>query len=210
MKIFRNITIITLLLIIVTGVVGASNFTFADDRKVSASSDRSGPVFAKPEENLPIKTDDPIPAPAAPSEKPTLAPVMDPIPSPTPTVPAQPKYVNPVSTPVRPRPAEQKPAALKGQAWVDATMAKYGVWPPAGTQFIFGPMPASCPGADGCTVYSYHADGVPFNIKITLKPEVLSEYLLFHEIGHSKGVKDECAADNFSRSVIGPVQGHYC
>lgn len=172
-----------------------------------------------------------------PTQSPTYAPVEEPrVPAdpqpknskdttpPEPAVPIQRQStpVSPSPAPTRPRtvpaaPVQQKatPTAsptptLTGQAWVDATMAKYGVYAPAGTQFIFGAMPATCPGADGCTVYSYRADGIPFNVQITLKPGVLSEYLLFHEIGHSKGVRDECAADNFARSVVGPVKGHYC
>lgn len=147
------------------------------------------------------------PAPAPAPAKPVPAPAKPAIPAPAPAKPAAPA---PAPAPPAAVPAPAIVPATNGQAWVQATMAKYGVYAPAGTQFVFGPMPASCAGADGCTVYSYKADLVPFNIVITLKPGVLSEYLLFHEIGHAKGIRDECAADNYARSVVGPVVGHYC
>lgn len=106
-------------------------------------------------------------------------------------------------------PAAAAPAS--GQAWIQETMARYGVYPEAGTQFVIGPMPAGCEGADGCTRYLYYPDtGVAFDYTITIRPGQLTEYLLFHEIGHARGIRDECGADNFARSVLGPVPGHYC
>lgn len=97
------------------------------------------------------------------------------------------------------------------QAWIQATMAKYGVYPEAGTRFVIGPMPEGCSGADGCTQFKYYTDtGVAFDYVITIVPGQLTEYLLFHEIGHARGIRDECGADNFARSVLGPVPGHYC
>lgn len=118
------------------------------------------------------------------------------------TTEAPPKPKAPVSTPV---------ALAEGHEWIQATMAKYGVYPDAGTRFIIGPMPAGCVGADGCTGFSYYpTTGVAFDYVITIRPGQLTEYLLFHEIGHARGIRDECGADNFARSVLGPVPGHYC
>lgn len=105
-------------------------------------------------------------------------------------------------------PSDQTPT---GHAWIQATMDKYGIYPEAGTQFVIGPMPAGCEGADGCTQFRYYVDtGVAFDYTITIAPGELTDYLLIHEIAHARGIRDECGADNFVRSVLGPVPGHYC
>ena len=115
---------------------------------------------------------------------------------------------------VRTEPAPTPPVAAtsaSGHAWIQDTMAKYGVYPEAGTRFAVGQMPAGCEGAHGCTQFRYYPDtGVAFDYTITIRPDQLTEYLLFHEIAHARGVRDECGADNFARSVLGPVPGHYC
>ena len=114
--------------------------------------------------------------------------------------------------PAKPSPAKQQAleAPASGQDWIQATMARHGVYPPSGTQMGIGSMPAGCEGAHGCT--SYHLDPATGQVAatITILPGQLTEYLLFHEIAHAKGIHDECEADNFARSVLGPVPGHYC
>lgn len=170
-------------------------------------------ITANPEAKLAkIEVDvDTVPAPA-PIIQPTPEPVIPPIKAAAkaPLKAPAPAKAPPVA-PSPPKPLPKPAAAPVGNlAWVNATMAKYGVYAPAGTKFVFGAMPAGCSGADGCTEYSYYANGVPFDITITIRPGQLTEYLLFHEIGHARGIDGECAADNFARSVLGPVQGHYC
>lgn len=151
----------------------------------------------------------PAPVTQTPTQKNTVP--VAPAPAQKNTVPVAPAPKVAAPAPVRPAPVAPPAApAPTGNAWIQATMAKYGVYAPAGTKFIIGPVPASCAGADGCTEYSHYADGIPFDITITIRPGQLTEYLLFHEIGHARGIDNECAADNFARSVLGPVQGHYC
>ena len=119
----------------------------------------------------------------------------------------------PIPAPIAASPERQAPVidTADGQQWIQATMAKYGVYPDPGTRFVIGPMPAGCDGADGCTKFSYYTStGVAFDYVITIRPGQLTEYLLFHEIGHARGIRNECGADNFARSVLGPVPGHYC
>lgn len=109
-----------------------------------------------------------------------------------------------------PRPSVATAPAL-GHAWIQETMARYGVYPEPGTQIVIGQMPSGCEGAHGCTQFRYYPDtGVAFDYTITIRPDQLTEYLLVHEIAHARGIRDECGADNFARSVLGPVPGHYC
>lgn len=123
------------------------------------------------------------------------------------TEPAPPAAMTPPQAPL-PSVAD---APATGHAWIQETMTRYGVYPEAGTRFVIGQMPAGCEGAHGCTQFRYYVDtGVAFDYTITIRPDQLTEYLLFHEIGHARGIRDECGADNFARSVLGQVPGHYC
>lgn len=122
-----------------------------------------------------------------------------------------------VEVSTEPAPPKRSPAKQQAletpasdQDWIQSTMARHGIYPPAGTHVGIGSMPPGCEGAHGCT--SYHLDPATGQVAaaITILPGQLTEYLLFHEIAHAKGIRDECGADNFARSVIGPVPGHYC
>lgn len=158
----------------------------------------------------PVVTPKPEPQPESKPESKTAASVSTPVVKPnaksatTPNPPAPPA----ASAPVRVPEASQ---ADRGHEWINATMAKYGVYPEPGTKFVIGPMPAGCEGADGCTEWLRNTKtGVYHSYTITLRPGQLTEYLLIHEIAHARGVRDECAADNFARSILGPISGHYC
>lgn len=157
----------------------------------------------------PLPEPEPIPEPVAPAPV-AKAPVQKTMPV-SPSAPAQKKVVPVAPTPVAP--VAKAPVAApvtSGNAWIQATMAKYGVYPAAGTQFVIGPMPAGCIGADGCTEFYETPEGVGYDYVITIRPGQLTEYLLIHEIAHARGIRNECAADNFARSYLGPVPGHYC
>jgi hypothetical protein len=102
-------------------------------------------------------------------------------------------------------------APATGHAWIQETMAKYGVYPEAGTRVRHWPDAGRLRRRARLHQFRYYVDtGVAFDYTITIRPDQLTEYLLFHEIGHDRGIRDECGADNFARSVLGPVPGHYC
>lgn len=138
----------------------------------------------------------------------------EPAPSEIPPAPGRPRAESsepPATVPAQAPLPSVAAAPATGHAWIQETMAKYGVYPEAGTQFVIGQMPAGCERAHGCTQFRYYPDtGVAFDYTITIRPDQLTEYLLLHEIGHARGIRDECGADNFARSVLGPVPGHYC
>lgn len=205
MKTFRNIAAIALTITLAVGLNGCSDLSptaNSESTSVGQIQETNPTVAETPTAATPIA----VPTPEPIQSDTTAAPVTAEIPA-SPTPPQPVAAPAPVATPA---PVEAAPA-LTGHAWIKATQEKYGVYAPAGTRFVFGPMTAAgCAGAYGCTVYKYYADNVPFDIVITLLPGTVSEYVLFHEIGHAKGIKGECAADNYARSVIGPLKGIYC
>jgi hypothetical protein len=105
-------------------------------------------------------------------------------------------------------------------AWVNATTKKYGVYAEPRTVFKFGPIPIRCAvngrNADACVITDKitYTDGRVEIVGITLYMDSnkLTEYLLFHEIAHTQGIYDECAADKFAAGVLGtaPGSGYYC
>lgn len=206
LKTFRNIAAIVLTITLAVGLNGCSDLSptvTSESNPVGQIQDPNPNVTETPSTATPTAT---APAPEPTQSDAAAAPVVAEIPAaPAPVPPAAALAPAPAPAPVEATPV------LSGQAWINATQAKYGVYAPAGTRFVFGSMPpAGCAGAYGCTVYKYYADNVPFDIVITLLPGTVSEYILFHEIGHAKGIKGECAADNYARSVIGPLTGIYC
>lgn len=224
MKKFRNFAAIALTVALVAGMNGCSEPSVNANSEISPVGQVREPIPAA-DDALTLSSDSPIAADASAklanakvNVMTQAAPKPDPVPEPVVADPiAKKNAVSASPVPAQknaaPAPVAKAPVAVpttSGQAWIQATMAKYGVYPVAGTKFAIGPMPAGCIGADGCTEYMETAEGVISDYVITLRPGQLTEYLLFHEIGHARGIRDECGADNFARSVLGPVPGHYC
>jgi hypothetical protein len=204
-KTLNSIANIALVLALAGSLSGCANETLLSSSSELKIEELSiEPIKADPEIHMKasevkvITVPAPFPVAKSPTAQPVKEPsILAPVPAPTTALPA-------------PAPAAVAPIQ-DGYVWIQETMAKYGVYPEAGTKFVLGSMPAGCYGADGCTQFSYYADtGVAFDYTITIVPGQLTEYLLFHEIGHARGIRDECGADNFARSVLGPVPGHYC
>jgi hypothetical protein len=59
-------------------------------------------------------------------------------------------------------------------------------------------------------IYTATGAAVGQNITLYIAPDQITPYLLFHEIAHTHGIMDECGADQYARSVVGPVAGYYC
>lgn len=100
-------------------------------------------------------------------------------------------------------------------AKIEAIQDKYDTYAAPGTTFVVGPMPeGECRdnGAHGCTTtISNRRTGEIHSITITILPGHVTDYLVIHEIMHSKGIHNECAADKATRKVIGNNHNfHYC
>lgn len=217
MKVFRNVAAIALTIALAAGMNGCTESDPNANREISPVGQFQEPSLIVED----IAADASVKLANAKVNVTTeAAPKLEPVPEPIAPAPAQKNNVPVAPTPaqkktvpVAPVPAAKAPVTVpvtSGQAWIQATMAKYGVYPAAGTRFAIGAMPAGCGGADGCTEYMETPEGVIYDYVITIRPGQLTEYLLFHEIGHARGIRSECGADNFARSVLGPVPGHYC
>lgn len=224
-------------LAIVVGLAGcAYPSTDAAPTSVETSSSASPEVTASAED-VAKPTLEAIPTPSpTPTQEPTIeaapeipqpalapAPVQEVLPTPPP-VAAAPEVVVPEALPVpmpevapQPIPAPvpmpevvPAPAPLSGMDWVNATMAKYGVYPHPQTQIVIGTPPCG-PGSDGCLSGLWQNDEtgeafVPERavLTLTIAPHAVgNEFVLFHEIAHSWGIIDECAADQYSYNVHG-------
>lgn len=116
-----------------------------------------------------------------------------------------------------PQPKIPHNALLPGEnayQWMDRMQAEYGVYAYPGTQFFVAPS-TPCPQsyASGCTEQWMNMDGTPTHTRIKLhmaEASIGNVYVLFHEIGHTQGIIDECQADIYSRNVTGIPGGFYC
>lgn len=104
-----------------------------------------------------------------------------------------------------------------GYQWMDRMQRLYGVYAYPGTQFFVAqgtPCDHFAPTALGCT--EQILDSVthqPWHqgIKLHMPYKAIGNlYVLFHEIGHTQGIMDECQADIYSRNVTGIPGGYYC
>lgn len=99
--------------------------------------------------------------------------------------------------------------------WVNRMLDKYGVKVKKDVRFIFAEnSPCDKEGMKvwGCTTQdTFLTIKTGNNVNVYLTAESIGDaYVLFHEIGHVKGIGDECAADGYSRSVTGFPGGFYC
>lgn len=125
--------------------------------------------------------------PAPPQQAPTPAPAPAPAPQPAPA-----------------------PAPMDPYQWINATMAKYNVYPYPGTQIVIGY--GQCGNRDGCT-HQETMGGAPTRkgIVMFIAPTGIGkEFVLMHEIAHTHGILDECQADAFARSMGAPGAGYGC
>jgi hypothetical protein len=119
---------------------------------------------------------------------------------------------------VSPVPAVKGNGLLPGEdafAWMDRMQREYGVYAYPGTQFFVAPSTPCTFQAQvlGCTEQWMNMDGTPTHTRIRLhltETAVGNVYVLFHEIGHTQGIIDECQADIYSRKVTGIPGGFYC
>lgn len=127
-------------------------------------------------------------------------------------------------TETAPAPTESQIPAVKGNgllpgenayAWMDRMQREYGVYAYPGTQFFVAPSTPCTFQANilGCTEQWMNMDGTPTHTRIRLhmtEAAIGNVYILFHEIGHTQGIIDECQADIYSRNVTGIPGGFYC
>lgn len=125
-----------------------------------------------------------------------------------------PKPLPPKAAP--PAPATQAPETnTDGYAWITQMQTKYSAHATAGTKFnITDTLPSSC-GADavGCfTAMQDSATGVWSDKNVWILPSQVGSdpWILFHEIAHSHGIRDECAADEWARQFLPGHMGAYC
>lgn len=102
------------------------------------------------------------------------------------------------------------------EQWVDRMTKKFNVYPRNGTRIIFAdsnPCDEDKDKRSGCVSQDLDFLGRARgqNIDLYLAPDAIGNiYVLFHEIGHTRGILDECTADEYSRSVTGLPGGFYC
>lgn len=103
------------------------------------------------------------------------------------------------------------------EQWADRMMNKFNVFPHTGTRIVFADSsPCDISPEDkrsGCVTQNLNFFGYAKgeNITLYLEPAAVGNiYVLFHEIGHTKGIMDECTADHYSRSITGLPGGFYC
>lgn len=102
------------------------------------------------------------------------------------------------------------------EQWVDRMTKKFNVYPHSGTRIIFADSNPCDEGKDkrsGCVSQDLDFLGRAMgqNIDLYLAPDSIGDiYVLFHEIGHTRGMLDECTADEYSRSITGLPGGFYC
>lgn len=126
------------------------------------------------------------------------------------------EIANPVKEPVAP--AVKGNGLLPGEsafAWMERMQQEYGVYAYPGTQFFVAPSTPCTFQAQvlGCTEQWMNMDGTPTHTRIRLhlaEAAVGNVYVLFHEIGHTQGIMDECQADIYSRNITGISGGYYC
>lgn len=101
------------------------------------------------------------------------------------------------------------------EEWIDRLTKKFDVYPhPNAEVIVASSTPCDIPDriVDGCVIQDMifsHPTG--WNMKMYIADKAVGDaYVLFHEIAHTKGILDECAADNYSRSVTGLPGGYYC
>lgn len=127
------------------------------------------------------------------------------IPSTPAKLPQEPKVTEPapVEPPVKPAPVDNS-----AMAWANSVMAKYGYWANPMTQWHFAPtLPPECPG-DACVRTVSKSDtGEVVSIDLYMKTGMLIEYLLIHEVAHTNGIMNECAADAKAAEVMGTTEG---
>lgn len=104
-----------------------------------------------------------------------------------------------------------------GFDWINRMQKKYGVYAYPGTEFTIQSVTGChkfAPQALGCTSQEVDRDtGKPTHKRITvaLTPSSIGNvYVLFHEIGHTQGIMDDCQADIYSRNITGIPGGYYC
>lgn len=134
------------------------------------------------------------------------------LPEPKPETVSQP---DPAPKPVQPQvPHTALLPGENGYQWMDRMQKEYGVYAYPGTQFFVAPS-TPCPqrAAVGCTEQWMNMDGTPTHTRIRLhmaEAYIGNVYVLFHEIGHTQGIMDECQADIYSRNITGIPGGFYC
>lgn len=102
------------------------------------------------------------------------------------------------------------------EQWVDRMTNKFKIYPRSGTRIIFADSTPCDEGTfkrSGCVTQNIDFFGRPMggDINLYLVPDAVGDiYILFHEIGHTKGILDECTADHYSRSITGLPGGFYC
>lgn len=102
------------------------------------------------------------------------------------------------------------------EQWVDRMTKEFNIYPHEGTSVIFASSTPCDDGGykrSGCVTQEVDFLGrtTGRNIDLYLAPDAVGDiYVLFHEIGHTKGLLDECTADEYSRSVTGLPGGFYC
>lgn len=101
-------------------------------------------------------------------------------------------------------------------AWVSRISAKYGVTPHPSTKTTFSedsPCLVENGGADGCVILQldmFHRS-TNKDVQMFLNHQAVGDaFVLVHEIGHTWGIMDECAADQYARSHTGLPGGNYC
>lgn len=100
--------------------------------------------------------------------------------------------------------------------WVERMTHKFGVYPHPNTEIILAeetPCTVTRPNSDACVAQDLdifqRSNGT--NIKMYLSEDAVGDVrILIHEIAHTNGIFDECAADQYSRSITGIPGGGYC
>lgn len=169
-------------------------------------------------DNVPLGYDK-VEVGTTPAPPPALVPVQpEPVATTTPeliiTVPSPGPEPAPVPVVPDPEPLPEPPAVVSNElAMIAEIQAQYGQYARAGTVWTVGPMPAGyCDGGLGCTIQTVGVDGLPdgASISVTILPGHVTPYVVMHEIAHTNGILDECAADQWALSIVGGTNGHYC
>ena len=91
--------------------------------------------------------------------------------------------------------------------WIQDAQRQYGVYADPDTRFIVSDA-GNCGGPRGGCTNQWSTFTGPITTHIS--PSGIGDYqLLFHEIAHTRGIIDECAADRWAHNVTGVVIWKY-
>ena len=91
--------------------------------------------------------------------------------------------------------------------WIQDAQRRYGVYADPDTTFLVSDV-GNCGGPRGGCTNQWSTFTGPITTHIS--PSGIGDYqLLFHEIAHTRGIIDECAADRWAHNVTGVVVWKY-